>query len=188
MTSGAPFDDVLAAARANAGWAFARIHKIFAPPVTAYVRMQGLRDADDVVNEVFLAAFRGLASFEGDETRFRRWLFTIAHHRVVDARRAHARSPRTEELDAAADRAAPGRPRWSPEDAAVAACEEDRIRAVLGRLSPEQREVIVLRVLADLPVEQVAKIVGKRPGAVRALQHRALATLRRLLAVEPVTF
>ena len=184
MAIGVPFDELLDAARANAGWAFERLHRALAPGLSAYVRMQGVRDVDDVVNEVFLAAFRRIGSFQGDETQFRKWIFTITHHRVVDTRRAHARTPSAEELGAGLNPTAPG---WSPEDAAVAACEEERLRAVLDRISPDQREVIVLRVLADLPVEVVANIVGKRAGAVRALQHRGLATLRRLLAADPVT-
>ena len=181
------FDAVLAAAQANAGWAFSRLHESLAPAVTAYVRAQGVRDADDVVNEVFLAAFTRIGSFAGGETQFRSWVFTIAHHKVVDQRRAAARRPHVEPLDvgfATDGRLPAGR---SAEEDALTSAGLRQLRPVLDRLSPEQRDVLVLRVVADLSVEEVAQLVGKQPGAVRALQFRAVNTLRRLLAEEAVT-
>lgn len=187
MTIGGAFDGVLAAAQANAGWAFSRLHEWLAPAVSAYVRMQGIRDADDVVNEVFLAAFTRLGTFHGTESQFRSWVFTIAHHKIVDARRAHARAPRMEDIDSAALRGhqvphVPG-----AEEVALPALEVGQLRAVLDQLSADQRDVLVMRVVADMSVEQVAGALGKQPGAVRALQHRAVLALRRQLSLEGVT-
>ena len=182
------FQDVLAAAQANAGWAFTWLYESLASAVTGYARAQGVREADDLVNEVFLAVFTGIGSFVGTEAQFRSWVFTIAHHRVVDHRRAAARKPPVQSLEGArpsgAGELADGR---SAEDEALAAVGLDELRPILDRLSPEQRDVLVLRVVADLPVEEVAQLLGKQPGAVRALQFRAVNALRRVLAEKAVT-
>ena len=182
------FEAVLAAAQANAGWAFTRLYESLAPAVTAYVRAQGFRDADDIVNEVFLAAFTGLGRFTGSEAQFRSWVFTIAHHKIVDQRRAVGRRPQVEPLDdgfAISVRRQPAE--RSAEEEALASAGLRQLRPVLDQLSAEQREVLVLRVVADLSVEEVAQLLGKRPGAVRALQFRAVNVLRRVLAGEAVT-
>lgn len=186
MVHTAAFDEVLLAAQGDAGWAFTQIYNALAPAVAGYVRAQAVRDADDIVNEVFLAAFTRIGSFRGNEAQFRSWVFTIAHHRIVDARRAARRRPWIDSFDAADASAgvpAPG----SVEDEALASVGLGRLQPVLDRLTPEQREVVVLRVVADLSVEGVARIVGKRPGAVRAVQHRAINALRDALATEAVT-
>jgi RNA polymerase sigma factor (sigma-70 family) len=181
------FEAVLSAAQANAGWAFRRLYESLASAVTGYARAQGVRDADDVVNEVFLAAFTKIATFVGNEAQFRSWVFTIAHHKVVDQRRAAARRPQVDPLDAMGDRGTPGGHTRSAEEEALAGAGLGQLRSLLDRLSPEQRDVVVLRVVADLSVEEVAELLGKQPGAVRALQFRALNALRRALAGEAVT-
>ncbi len=154
--------------------------------MTAYVRAQGLPHPDDLTSEVFLGVFAGLGGFHGTEEQFRSWVFTIAHHRIVDERRARSRRP---EIDDLAGRGAEmdARRAASAEDEALVALGAERARRLLQRLSPDQRDVIALRVVADLPVEEVARALGKQPGAVRALQHRALAALRRELADDAVT-
>lgn len=75
---GEGFDVVLAAAQAGAGWAFERLWRTFAAPVTGYLCVQGASEPEDLASEVFLGAFRTLATFSGDEAAFRSWLFTIA--------------------------------------------------------------------------------------------------------------
>lgn len=183
MTVGVAFDQVLAGAQTGAGWACTRLYESLAPAVAGYLRTRGARDADDVASDVFLAVFARLETFSGTEAKFRSWVFTIAHHRLVDQHRATRRRPQLESLDAAATaaEAAPG-----AEDVAFAAMSSERVERLLGTLSHDQRDVLALRVLADLTVEQVADVLGKQPGAVKALQRRALATLRRNLASEAV--
>lgn len=178
------FAGVLRAAQANTGWAFTRLYESLAPAVTAYVRTQGVRDADDVVNEVFLAAFTRLGSFRGHEAQFRSWVFTIAHHRIVDSRRAAACRPQLEPLDRVRHGLAEVR---SVEDDALSWVGLGHLRPVLERLTTDQREVLILRVVADLSVEDVAQMMGKQPGAVRALQHRAVNALRKAVVSEAVT-
>ncbi len=175
------FDEILSAAQADEGWAFSRLHGWLVPAVSAYVRMQGIRDEEDVVSEVFLAVFSRLGGFSGTEAQFRSWVFTIAHHRIVDARRTTSRTPRMEDLDCAEWVAAETRVA-SAEDVAMARVELARLRTMLDRLSPDQRTVLLLRVVADLSVAQVAEAVGKQPSAVRALQYRAVLAVRRELA------
>ena len=184
---GPDFGQVLTAAQHGAGWAFSRLYEWLAPGVAGYVRAQGAADPEDVTSDVFLAAFSNVGSFSGDEVQFRSWVFTIAHRRVIDDRRARTRRPPPQSLDAEPVRAHRGQTTGSAEDEAVEAMGKDRIRDVLDRLAPDQRDVITLRVIADLSVEHTAATLGKQPGAVKALQRRALATLRRNLSEEGVS-
>jgi RNA polymerase sigma-70 factor (ECF subfamily) len=188
VTIGADFEQVLEAARHGAGWAFSRLYESLAPSVASYVRAQGAGDPEDVTSEVFLAAFSGLGSFSGSEAQFRSWVFTIAHRRIIDDRRARTRRPPPQSLDAEPGRADRRATAGSAEDEAVEAMGMERIRDVLGQLAPDQRDVIALRVIADLSVEQAAATLGKQAGAVKALQRRALASLRRQLAGEGVSW
>jgi RNA polymerase sigma-70 factor (ECF subfamily) len=187
VTLGEGFDTALAAARQGAGWAFSRLHRSVAPSVASYLRAQGARDPDDLTSEVFLAAFSSLSSFVGNEAQFRSWVFTIAHRRLIDERRARTRRPPPQSLDTEpfADRRAGSSE--SAEEAAIGVMGMQRVREVLEKLAPDQRDVIALRVMADLSVDQVATALGKQPGAVKSLQRRALASLRRHLLTEGVS-
>ncbi|MDQ4131774.1 MAG: RNA polymerase sigma factor [Actinomycetota bacterium] len=176
---GEQFEQVLAAAQAGAPWALERLWLALSPVVAGYLRVQGAAEPDELTSDVFLAAFRGLRSFSGNEASFRSWIFTIAHHRLVDERRRHARLPRTED-DATA--VAEHRPGGDVEQEALRALSADRVRQVCDRLSPDQRDVLLLRMVADLSLEETAATVGKPVGAVKSLQHRALESLRRQLA------
>ena len=139
------------------------------------------------MNEVFLAAFSRIGTFRGSEVQFRSWVFTIAHHRIVDARRVAARTPRMDDLESAGAGGLGPVAAGSVEETAVSSLELSRLGGVLEQLSPDQRDVVMLRVIADLSVEQVAQLLGKQPGAIRALQHRAVNALRKSLADRPVT-
>lgn len=98
---GEAFDEVLVAAQAGAGWAFARLYDDLAGIVAGYLRLRGAAEPDDVTSETFLAVFRGLGSFTGGEQQFRSWVFTIAHRRLLDEHRYRSRRPATTELDRA---------------------------------------------------------------------------------------
>jgi RNA polymerase sigma factor (sigma-70 family) len=172
---GEAFDDLLGAAQADAGWAYERMFDAFGPTVLGYVRSQGVEDPEHLANDVFLRAFTNLGRFSGDEGAFRSWLFTIAHHAVIDERRRRSRRP-VSSGDEVPDQTVEG-----AEEVALSRLGTLDVHALLGELSADQRDVLVLRLLGDLTVEQVARIVGKRPGAVKALQRRGLAALRRRL-------
>jgi RNA polymerase sigma-70 factor (ECF subfamily) len=169
-------DGLVLAARAGGSWAFGRLWEMLSPAVAAYVRNRGARDPDDVTSEVFLAAFTGLAGFEGDGRAFRSWLFTIAHHKAVDSLR---RGPGRRELPV--DVLDDGRSAPSAESGALEHLADEDVRAMLATLSPDQRDVLLLRLVADLELAEVARVVGKPVGAVKALQHRGLARLRKEL-------
>ena len=182
MTLGAAFEFVLSAAKANEGWAFRRLFEDLVRPVAGYLRVQGARDPDDLVNETFLGAFSGIASFTGDEASFRSWVFTIARRRLVDERRRMARCPDTSatyDNDLAA--------RGDTEEEALESLGDERVRVLLDGLVPAQRHVLLLRIVGDLTVEQVAGVLGKTAGAVKALQRRGLLALKKEIFTRGVT-
>ena len=171
MTIGAPFPEVLAAARTGADWAWERLVMSIGGSLRGYLAAHGAADADDLTGEVLLQLVRGIHGFEGDEAGFRSWVFVIAHHRLIDERRRQARelARRGQQVPIGDAPAADA----GLDDAPGA----DWLRR-LSTLSGDQRQVILLRVVAGLPVEEVARILGKRAGTVRVLQHRALTRLR----------
>jgi RNA polymerase sigma-70 factor (ECF subfamily) len=93
MALGSDFTQVLAAAKSGAEWAWADIYRNLAGHVTAYLAARGAPEPEDLTSEVFLQAARDIASFHGDESGFRSWVFVIAHRRLVDSWRAASRRP-----------------------------------------------------------------------------------------------
>ena len=176
------FDPVLSRARVGSPEAFTALYEDLARPVAAYVRARGVPDVDDVTSEVFLAVFTGLARFTGTQEQFRSWVFTIAHRRVVDVWRRGSRTVAAVPYEADTD----VRTSASAEADALDGLGEEWVMEMLGHLTDDQREVLVLRIVGDLTVEQVGAVVGRRPGAVKALQRRGLATLRRILQAQAV--
>jgi RNA polymerase sigma factor (sigma-70 family) len=172
-------DLLVAAARSGGGRAFGRLWEQLAPSVAAYLRGRGVRDADDVTSEVFLAAFRGIGRFQGDGVAFRSWLFTIAHHKGVDAhRRPATREVLVDAVGAGAGHGLASPPARSAEEVAMEQIAGDGAVRHLANLTDDQRAVLLLRVVADLSLAETADVLGKPVGAVKALQHRALARLR----------
>ena len=177
LAIGEGFPEVLHAARAGAPWAFERLYVELAPVVGGYLRLQGAAEPDDLTSEAFLGVFGRLASFEGSEQQFRSWVFTIAHRRLIDERRRAVRRPSI----MTADNDLLDREGGDVEQDAFAVLGTARVYKLCAGLSDDQREVLILRVVGDLTVEQVAAIVDKSVGAVKALQRRALQALRRKL-------
>lgn len=163
------------AARDGSVAAFEQIYRRMAGQVAAYLRWNRASDPDGLANDVFMQVHRKIARFSGDEEGFRSWVFTIAHHRMIDDRRRAGRQVRVADGAVVEQHGAEG----DVEDDAFAVLAHDGIRELLALLSPDQRDVVLLRVVADRSVEEVARLLGKREGAIKALQHRALAALRR---------
>jgi RNA polymerase sigma factor (sigma-70 family) len=176
---GEQFNDVLNAARTGAPWALEALYREFHPPVLAFLRARAPSDAEDLASDVFVAVAEGLGRFDGDEDGFRSWLFTITYRQVGQLRRRMGRR-RTDPFpaDEVGERVPPG----DAESDAMAAISTQQALDLIATLPPAQGEVLLLRVVADLPVDEVARIVGKRPTAVRALQHRAVVGLARRAA------
>ena len=177
------FETLLAGARANRPDAWNRLYRWLAPGVAGYLRLLGAREVDDLTNEVLLAVFRRVGSFDGSAANFRSWVFTVAHSRLIDERRRTSRRPAHAPIEEGSAAAAPG----STEDAALRELEIARIEAICGQLPPDQRAVVLLRIIGELSIEQVAEALGKSPGAVKQLQRRGFETARRLFAREGVT-
>lgn len=168
---------MLLAAKAGAPWACTRLYEEHAGRVAGYLRRQGAREPDDVTSETFLDVFRNLPSFHGEEDDFRSWLFTIAHRRLIDERRRLGRWPVPAPIDEAPEPAAPAP---SPDDGSDWLSVD---RHLVG-LTDEQRDVVLLRVVAGLSAKETAEVVDKSPEAVRQLQRRGLRTLEQRLAAD----
>jgi RNA polymerase sigma factor (sigma-70 family) len=168
-------DELLLRARGGDKDAFGALFQRLSPGVAGYLRAHRCPDVEDVTSEVFLAAFRGISRFEGDAAALRPWLFSLAHRRRVDAIRRAVRRPQV--VDAGPDDDPRSEP--SAEDSALA--HTGGALALLHRLTEDQREVLALRVVADLSLEDTAVALGRSVGAVKSLQHRALEALRQLV-------
>jgi RNA polymerase sigma-70 factor (ECF subfamily) len=175
--------EILAAARAGDRAALDALYRGLAPAVLGYLRAQGGRDPEDLTSETFVGMVRGLPAFEGDERAFRSWVFSIAHRRLVDQRRRLARRPE-EPVDPSEMPEATG---GDAQDEAVARLGARWALESVARLTPEQRDVLLLRVLADVSVRDVARILGKSIGAVKSLQRRGLLALARQIDAEGVS-
>jgi RNA polymerase sigma-70 factor, ECF subfamily len=162
--------------------AFERLYADLAPAVAGYLRVQRALEPEDLTSEVFLGVFRGLGTFEGTEQQFRSWVFTIAHRRLQDERRRLTRQPHLADVEPATTL-----PAGDVEREALEALGEQWVIGLCERLSADQRTILLLRVVADLSVEEVARISGKSVGAVKALQRRGLDALRKKLAREGVS-
>ena len=174
------FVEVLRGAQGGHDESFAVLWRRFQPPLLRYLRVAvPFGEAEDVASLVWLDVARSLRGFSGGEEGFRSWLFTIARRRVLDHRRAWARRPASEPLVEDREQVGSGD---DPVGAAEWQWSTDAALALLGRLKPIQAEVIALRVIAGLDVDQVAKLVHKSPGAVRVIAHRGLRELAALLA------
>ena len=119
---------------------------------------------------MFLGAFRGIGSFAGDESQFRSWVFTIAHRRLTDERRARSCRP------AIADAAVGDRAAGDVEEEALRRLSAERVRALCAGLPPGQADVLLLRMISGLTVEAIAGVLAKSPGAVKALQRKGVCT------------
>lgn len=172
------FPQILARAQDGSPPACQWLYESVAGRVAGYLRLHGSREPDDLTSEVFLRVFDHLRDFEGGEAGFSSWVFTIAHRLLIDEHRRNSRRPQTVELSAPMTDSLAG---GNAEADAISAIDDQRITEVLTDLAPDQREVLTLRIVGDLTVDQIAEVLGKSRGAVKALQHRGVAALRRRL-------
>lgn len=152
------------------------VYDALAPAVLGWFRAQRAPEPEDLTGDVFVSVARRLADFDGDDDALRRWVFTIAHNRWVDEVRRRSR-----------------RPALVPDDGievATAGDDEEPLDPglvlALAALTDDQREVVLLRHVADLSVADVARITGRSEGSVKMLCARALDALAAALAVPTV--
>ena len=179
------FESILIAAQAGSEWAFGELYDQYNPLLERYFSGRASSAAEDLAAETWMGAARALSKFRGDEVQFRSWIFTIAHRRLADHWKDQKKRPsRPLDESTLADYLAPEDPELSVLDSISG---REAARKIAAALPPDQAEVVLLRVVAGLDLEQVAKILDRRPGTVRVLQHRALKKLAREFSLEPVT-
>lgn len=179
------FDQTLAAARAGEEWGWDLLHRWLAPAILGFLRGRIPSEAEDLAASVWLEAARNLGRFEGDEAGFRAWMFTIARRRMLNERRRRARRPvELHDTDTLPVAAAGDDPADEVAERMAGAAAVDLIREVLPEI---QGEVVLLRVVAELPVNDIAALLDLAPGHVRVLAHRGLAKLAEHFSRVPVT-
>jgi RNA polymerase sigma-70 factor (ECF subfamily) len=175
-------EDVLPAAQAGQAWALRAVYDQLAPRVYAYLQARGAAEPEDLTSEVFLTVFPKLPTVTGGAAGLRTFTFSVAHARLVDDLRRRSRREPALPYDPDRDT----RTSRSSEDQALDDLQTERVRRLLDGLAPDQRDVLVLRILGDLTVEQVAEALEKSAGAVKQLQRRGLVALRRSLTADAV--
>jgi RNA polymerase sigma-70 factor (ECF subfamily) len=173
----APIPDVIERAQQGDRDAFGELYDTYVDNVYRYLlyRLREPSDAEDLTSEVFTRAFANIHRYRWQGKSVLAWLYTIARNAVTDRRR---RERPTLDLDDAYGVAEEGP---TAHDRAVHGEQVDALRSAVRHLTSEQQEVLVLRFVEDLSSREVAKILGKNEGAIRALQFRALGRLRKLL-------
>ena len=177
---GDEFARVMCAAQAGEEWAVARLYRSLQPALLRYLTAREPQDAEDIAAQVWLEVARALTKFEGSEDGFRAYVFTIARRRMLNAKRGRARR----RADAVPMEALSGAVKSTDDPAEEAAAKIDSaaaVRRIVDLLPAEQADIVLLRVVARLSVDEVAAIVGKRAATVRVIQHRALRKLAREL-------
>ena len=165
--------EVVTALRGREPWAWETVYRTYARRLMGFLVVQlGTRDqASDALSDTFLHALKGCHGFRGGPEQLPAWLFRIARNVAHDRQRARKHLPVPADDTDTPDLSA------GPEGAAIVHDESDRVRVALEDLDPEDREVLLLRVWGQMSSEEVGRIVGKRPGAIRMQQHRALQVL-----------
>ena len=153
-------------------WAWRALYDELAPGLLGYLRARRAAQPEHLLGEVMLQVVRDLPSFGGGMWDLRAWAFAIAHRRLLDERRRSVRKP----ADAV--------PPQEIEQDELSAPSVERVGRLLALLSPDQQNVILLRILGELTCEEVGKVIGEEADTVDALQRHGLETLRSELAKE----
>ena len=173
---------VIARAQKHDQEAFSQLYEEYFDKIYRYVtfKLGNAMEAEDVTQQVFLNALQSISSFKWKGIPFSAWLFRIAHNQVVDylRKKRHTTVPLNESLPSSTG---------NPQKTVELKLEIERLLLATRKLTEAQREVISLRFTSELPIAEVARVMGKSQGAVKALQHSAIIALRQeLLAAEVV--
>ena len=134
-------------------------------------------DAEDLTTKTFLRMLEAIGRFRWQSAPFSAWLFRIAHNLAIDHFRAGKRWQPEENVPEP-----PDAEEQSAEAAAMHSLGRDSMLALIERLSPDQQEVLTLKFVFGFSNAEVATILGKKEGAIKSLQHRALVSLQHRLA------
>jgi RNA polymerase sigma-70 factor, ECF subfamily len=161
--------------------AFARLYEAHFNKIYRYVYLKigDQTEAEDMTQQVFLHALRSISSFKYQGTPFTAWLFRIAHNQIVDFFRRKTTRPPPVELD----ETVPANTK-DPENMAELTLNIEQLQQATKHLTGAQQEVLSLRFAGGLSIEETARAMGKSPGAIKALQHAAVLSLRKILVVE----
>lgn len=167
-------DELLERARGGDPEALGDLYRALAPGVLGYLQTRGAEDGEALCQEVFLQVFRRLGELHGGSAGLRTFVFSVAHARLVDEFRARARRPVLVAYEGDGD------PRHAPSTEMEVIDGQAAARALdlLAGLRSDQRDVVALRIVAGLSIEETAQVLGKTPGAVKQLQRRGLIALR----------
>ena len=159
--------------------AYGQLYELYAPVVFRFLfaHLDDRMDAEDLTVEVFLRTWRSLNTYRDQGVPFAAFLFRIARNALID----HYRRTRKVEQPLSLEEELVSDPQAEPGEAVLENLERQEIRQILDKLREDYRTVLILRFLSDLSPEETAQIMGKSTGAVRVLQYRALAALRKLL-------
>jgi len=139
-----------------------------------HVSVGNRHDAEDLTTQTFLKMLEKIGSFKWQSAPFSAWLFRIAHNLAMDHFRARRRWQPEEDVPEP-----PGEEEPSAELAAMQTIGRESMLQLIEKLSPEQQQVLTLKFVFNLPNAEVAAILDKTEGAIKSLQHRALASLQR---------
>lgn len=159
---------------------FNLVYRTYASQVLGYLTARGVEDPEAVMQDVFLAVLPRLDSISGGMSGLRTFIFSVAHARMVDDHRRQSRTPARLSFEPELDQ----REDSSAETEVLERIAPKEVQRLLGGLLEDQREVLTLRIVGGLTVEQVAEVMGKSAGAVKQLQRRALNRLREEPAVK----
>ncbi|WP_306864571.1 RNA polymerase sigma factor [Arthrobacter bambusae] len=153
---------------------FSAVYQALAGQVLGYLTAKGVSDPEAVTQDVFVAVLPRLGTITGGVNGLRTFVFSVAHARMVDDHRRQSRAPEHHEFEPERDT----RQSDSAEAEAMNRVAPGEVMALLDLLREDQREVLTLRIVAGLTVDQVAEIMGKSQGAIKQLQRRGLNALR----------
>ncbi|HZU72778.1 MAG TPA: sigma-70 family RNA polymerase sigma factor [Acidimicrobiales bacterium] len=175
-------DSVVEATKRGERWAWEAAYRAYARGLTGFLvlRLGSREEAAEALSETFLRALDRADTFRGGADAFRAWLFRIARNVATDRIRALARAPRGDHEVDPVDLLL-----TDPDEQVIAREDAHAVRSALATLDPDDQEILWLRICARLSSAEVGEIVGKRPGAVRMQQQRALAALARRMGLTP---
>ncbi len=169
------FARLLTAAQAGSGESFETLYMWLAPAVGRFLRFRGESDPEDLTSEVFVGILRNIRTFAGTSADFRTWVFSVTNRRLIDQHRRNGRRPTIIPLE-------PGEGtgvRWDVEAEVLGRLSYEHVEQLCTSLVPAQRDVLLLRLLSGMTIEQTATLLGRSIGGTKALQRRGLSAIRR---------